>query len=341
MSNGKTVLSHLPELIQTNVICVTVTYGDRRHLLTQVLDSLSAQGLRKVAVVDNGAKWPVRAALVEAYGDFVDVVEMGRNVGSAPGYGAGIQRAMDLGADFIWLLDDDNWPQANALSKLLERHRELMLTTDPSLLAVTAFRGLGQSGIASRHLTPRHSSYLGFHVSDIPRKMLKRIPGLGIFQRHDLPAVVSIDIAPYGGIFFSRAVVERVGLPCKDFVLYCDDYEWSLRITRSGGRIELVSHAIVNDLQRTQGSAHSNHPTALLQCNADAVAYYMARNEAYFYKTLWCENRPIYLLNKLIFSVLLWFVAKATRRDSRYKLLCRAMHEGSAGKIGFNPAFPL
>ncbi|MBN6740042.1 glycosyltransferase family 2 protein, partial [Acidithiobacillus sp. MC6.1] len=238
--------------------------------------------------------------------------------------------------------DDDNCPQLDALSVLQGRHQQLALTTSPSLLAVTAFRPVGQSGAAPRYLIPKHSSYAGFHVGDIPRKLFKRIPGASLlYQRSKLPAVVPLEIAPYSGMLFSRDLVQRIGLPRSDFVLYCDDYEWSYRITRLGGRIELVSQAIVTDLQKTRGSAHSNHPKTLLQGNGDSIAYYMMRNEAYFYKTLWCKNKSIHLFNEMIFSFLLWFISKATRSDLRYQLLRRAIQDGSSGTLGANPEFPL
>ena len=122
------------------VTVVTVTYGERRALLHQVLDALPAQGVSRAVVVDNGARWPVKDELAAAYGDFVDVVEMGRNTGSAGGFAAGIQRALETGAEFIWLLDDDNRPVPDCLAALSAAYQELRGQHPADLLAVLAFR---------------------------------------------------------------------------------------------------------------------------------------------------------------------------------------------------------
>ena len=45
------------------VTTVIVTYADRCALLRQVLDAVSGQGVGKVVVVDNGARWPVKDEL--------------------------------------------------------------------------------------------------------------------------------------------------------------------------------------------------------------------------------------------------------------------------------------
>ncbi|MBN6743142.1 glycosyltransferase, partial [Acidithiobacillus sp. MC6.1] len=112
-----------------DVVLVTVTYGSREALLRQVLDAVHHLDIAKVIVVNNGATWPVKTELGKTYLGFVDVVEMGGNTGSAKGFATGMQRAFDLGADYIWLLDDDNCPQLDALSVLQGRHQQLALTT--------------------------------------------------------------------------------------------------------------------------------------------------------------------------------------------------------------------
>jgi GT2 family glycosyltransferase len=324
-----------------DVVVVTVTYGDRQALLRQVLDSLPAQGVARVVVVDNGAQWPVSEMLRASYGDFVDVVEMGCNSGSAPGFAAGMRRATETGAELIWLLDDDNCPQPDALTALLDEYQHQVRSVDAALLAVGVFRPVGQQGIAPHLLTPRHSSYCGFHVIDIPRKLIKRTPARKWLRHVRLPATVVVGVAAYSGLLFSNKVLQRVGLPREDFVLYCDDYEWTGRISSQGGRVVLVARAIVIDLQRTWGGLLSNHPLSLLHGGGDAVAYYAMRNEVFFYGAVWRKNIPVYYVNRAVFTSLLWVMAVATRRRARYALLRRAANDGAAGCLGINPAFRL
>lgn len=324
-----------------SVVCVTVTYGDRKKLLCTVIDALPAQGVRKVVVVDNGAAWPVRAQLAEAYGDYVDVVEMGRNAGSAGGFGAGMHRAKELGAAFIWVLDDDNCPAPNAMPILLKAYHSARSDSASDLLAVTAFRPVGQQGIPARRLAPRHSSYCGFHILDLPRKLAKRTFMRGLIAPRRLPPTIPVEVAAYSGMLFSDGLIDIIGLPNDDFVLYCDDYDWSHRIVRRGGRLIVVTNAHVIDLQRTWAGQLSNHPLSLLRGPGDSVAYYAMRNEVFFYCRQWRGSSIVYGINRFVFTGLLWLQAMAYGRMARYRLLRRAAADGDLGRMGLNGEFPL
>ena len=330
-----------------DVVCVIVTYAERRALLCQVLDALPAQGVRRAVVVDNGARWPVRAELAAKYGDFVDVVEMGRNTGSAPGYAAGIQRALDLGAEFIFLLDDDNRPEPGALSTLLQAHAELARSTPRDRLAVLAFRPSHQGdvadGVPASRVNPRPSSFLGFHVLDIPYKLWRRTPWGRPRLRHGLPARVDMTMAPYGGLLLHRDAVQTIGLPNPAFVLYGDDTEWSYRLHRCGGRIVLVTAARVDDLESSWSlkSSFGTSFNAFLSGTGDFRAFYGLRNAAYFFHHCHARRNPMFWVNVRTYKMLLGIFAVATGKMARYALLVRAMRDGKAGRLGLSAEFPL
>jgi len=92
---------------------VTVTYGNRFHLLKQVIDSALAEGVAKVIVVDNNSV-PQSREQLKAYehelgSDKIKVLYLDDNYGSAGGYKRGLEEAYeDPSCEFIWLLDDDN-----------------------------------------------------------------------------------------------------------------------------------------------------------------------------------------------------------------------------------------
>lgn len=112
-----------------DVIVVAVTYGERKHPLLQVLDVVSSINVSKVVVVDNGAAWPVKEQLTAAYPDWVDVVEMSRNTGSARGFSTSIQRALDLGAGYVWLLVTVPYPMRSC-AELIEESMCHMMRED-------------------------------------------------------------------------------------------------------------------------------------------------------------------------------------------------------------------
>ena len=330
-----------------SVTVVTVTYGERRDLLRQVLDALPAQGVGKVVVVDNGAPWPVKAELAAAHGDWVHVVEMGRNTGSAPGFAAGMQRALDLGAEYLWLLDDDNRPEPGCLVALLHAYAGLREQCPADRLAVLAFRPEHQADVAAgvplRYVNPRRNSFRGFHVLDVPYKIWRRTPWGRPRVRGGLPAQVVLHVAPYSGLLFHRAVVERYGLPRADFVLYADDTEFSYRITQSGGKIVLVTAAELRDMESSWNvrAAHANSFSILLHQGSDFRAYYGTRNGAYLETHVQSHTPLVYALNRSIYLAILTIQARLQGKQARLALVRQAIADGTAGRLGMHPDYPL
>jgi GT2 family glycosyltransferase len=329
------------------VTAVTVTYGDRKALLRQMLDVLPAQGVARVVVVDNGASWPVKAELAAEYGDFVDVVEMGRNIGSAPGFAAGIQRAMDLAAEFIWLLDDDNKPASGCLSILMNAYQELRPQHPADLLVVNAYRqdfyAEVSAGVPARYLNARPNSFRGFHVLDIPYKFWKRTPWGRPSPTVDMPTLVRLDVVPYSGMLFHRAVPERFGLPRRDFVLYSDDTEFSYRITRAGGIIMLVTSARLEDMEALW-SARSKQGLSfniVLNQGTNFRVYYSTRNGVYLDAHCKKHDKIIFIMNGIVYLSILMILAIVNGKRARLYLILEAIRDGWAGRLGMHPDFPL
>ncbi|MBB6186543.1 glycosyltransferase [Rhodanobacter sp. MP7CTX1] len=331
-----------------SIFAVTVTYGQRRSLLEQMLVATLAEGIRDIVIVDNGAGWDV-GELVSQYPDAsLHLVSMGSNQGSAAGFAGGIGAAMQAGAEMIWLLDDDNRPLTGALHALLEVYAVLLAHGGTKQdTAVLAFRPEHQAdvamGVPQARINPRRSSFLGFHVLDIPYKLWRRTPWGKPQARHGLPAMVKLDIAPYSGLLLHREAVEAIGLPRTDFVLYADDSEWSFRITRRGGRIVLVTTAHIEDLEsswnikRRFGTSFSG----LLCGPGDSRAFYSTRNAAFLCTHCQPSNWPLRAINRTTYLALLWFLAWAKGRHGRYRLLNQAVSDGVAGRLGLHSEYPL
>ena len=329
------------------VTVVTVTYGERRALLRQVLDALPSQGVSRAVVVDNGARWPVKDELAAAYGDFVDVVEMGRNTGSANGFGAGIRRALETGAEFIWLLDDDNRPAPDCLAALTAAYQDLRGQHPADLLAVLAFRPEHQADVAAgvplRYVNPRRNSFRGFHVLDIPYKFWRRTPWGRPSASGGLPARVDLGVAPYSGLFFHRTVAERFGLPRADFVLYADDHEYTQRLTYAGGKIKLITQAVIKDLECSWSVRKGRRTsfTILLTQGSDLRAYYSTRNGVYLDAYYRVNNQATFVFNRQVYLAALAVMTLRHGQFNRYRLLRTAITDGLTARLGINPYFPI
>lgn len=126
------------------IFAVTVTYGNRFHLLRQVIEAALNEGVDKVIVVDNNSETESRQKLKEYHDlnkDRVDVLYLSENLGSAGGFKRGLKRAHDdPECEFIWLLDDDNMPCPGSL-KVLKKFWEMHeLEGKEQMLALLSYR---------------------------------------------------------------------------------------------------------------------------------------------------------------------------------------------------------
>lgn len=332
-----------------SVCAVTVTYGDRQHLLRQVLVAILRQpAVQTIVVVSNGAPWDVKALAGKLSPGKIKVVDLQVNGGSAAGFAGGIKRACELGADYIWLLDDDNEPQENALSELIGAYVRLRSDFPEDSLAVVALRPMLEwrisTGLLPRRLNDRPSSFWSFHVLDLPHKIWCRTPWGRPRAVETLPPLIETAVGPYGGLLFHRTVIEKHGLPRQDFVLYRDDLEFTYRITRDGGAIRMVTSATITDLDEswhTKDRVGTSFRSWLETTRSEVSVFYDARNRTYVDSHCLPHNRLMYWVNRRIYCFVLWIFALSSRRMDRYELLQSAIADGLAGRMGMVSTFPL
>jgi GT2 family glycosyltransferase len=326
-------------------VIVTVTYGKRLHLLTQVLDAARAEGAAAALVVDNGSADPVRDCVAGRYGGWAEVLGMGGNAGSASGFKAGIEQARAGGAAYILLLDDDNVLCPGSLKKLQEAFAVQRCETAHPALAVFGFRRDRHQRLveqACNHTALRVSStFRGFHLFDIGSKIRRRVlpaPASAV-----LPAAMAAQFAPYGGLFFHQTLIEHIGLPRTDFVLYEDDTEFTSRLVRTGGRLLLVPDAEIIDLETSwnQLSKSKTSFSVWLDGASDFRAFYAFRNGVF--SDLYCRggSRIVIAANMISYMVILTAIAVVKRRFGRLALLFGALCAGVAGRLGMCRRLPL
>ncbi len=324
---------------------VTVTYGDRLAYLQQLIErALAFIEINEVIVVSNAALAPLEQ-LPERWPGKVRLIPLPHNTGSANGYAVALEAALAGGADYIWMMDDDNAPTTAAVTIL---HRELARLgglLGPERVAVLGYRATQQAdvaqGVPPRYILQPRSSYFGFHIAQLPYKLWRRMPwAKGPGKR---PASISLPFAPYGGMLAHRSLYQRIGLPLKELVLYVDDTEYTRRITAGGGRLFLFTDAVIDELEESwniKARTRNIYETFLLG-DSDFRAYYAARNQAWFDKNVWAASPRLHRLNRAIFLTLLRLVARLRNTRKRLKLIEQAIHDGENGALGMSKIFPL
>ncbi len=97
---------------------------NRREVALTCLRRLLGQTLRpdRIVVADNVSEDGTADALEEEGREFpgvVEVLRMPENAGNAGGVQAAMDKAFAVGADAVWILDDDSWPEPGALEAML------------------------------------------------------------------------------------------------------------------------------------------------------------------------------------------------------------------------------
>ena len=201
---------NLEALPKGSVVAVVVT-RHRRELLAESLKALATQTRvpDHLVVVDNGPDQPVDD-LVEQCPLPTTYLPSHRNLGGAGGFALGILHALSLGADWVWLADDDGRPaDENVLAVLLEEAERRKLAEispvvtnieNPDKLAFPMRRGLTWK---------RSAADLGTDF---------------------LPGIASL----FNGALFRATTLDVVGVPDYRLFFRGDEVEVHRRLVRSG-----------------------------------------------------------------------------------------------------------
>lgn len=222
------------------VTAIVVTYN-RRDLLEESLTALGAQSRApdRVIVVDN-ASADGTAEMVAGRFPEADLLTLPRNVGGAGGFSAGMARALDGGAGFLWLLDDDTVPEPGALEALLAA-MERATTAGEGPPTLAASRVVWTDGRDHPMNTPRPKPRATAAESRIARAA----------------GCVPIRSASFVSVLVDAGAVRERGLPVADYFLWNDDFEFTTRMLR-GRRGLLCPDSVVVHKTREFGGTDAD-----------------------------------------------------------------------------------
>ncbi|MDN3579613.1 glycosyltransferase [Mucilaginibacter flavus] len=326
--------------IKYKVCVLTLTYANRGQFLNQVLKRvLSFEQVTQVVVVNNASVYSVSDDVAQLGDDRVIVLNNAENIGSAGGYKQAIDYAYkNTDADFIWLLDDDNVPQENAMPGLLHMWSDIPGDNDKKALFCLRPDRITHVKIAKGEDPYRYylvrDNFMGFNIFRI---LLNQYYKLRDKKKDDRPLkkYVQMPYVPYGGLLFHRLMVDVIGLPNDDFFLYVDDSEYTYRITQNKGAIWLVPEYKVIDVDQSQGIGYKKrlfHSHLLDEWSFRT--YYSVRNRMYFYTRVAVSNKLMFKINKGLYLGYLFIVSLLTSKTQQYKMLVSAVNDGINGKLG-------
>lgn len=207
-----------------NIIAVVVTYN-RLELLKRGIGCLrEIKSLSDILVVNNGSTDGTHEWL-DTQSDLRVVHQ--ENVGGSGGFYTGIQKAFEMGAEWIWCMDDDVFPRPDCLDCLLQHAGQ-------EDIGIMSPRRLLEGEIFTHE-------FRGYNFTNALASMKK-----GKLAKEVVNGPTEIAGADFEGPFIRREVVGRIGLPNKELFIFCDDTDYCLRAWMAGFKLLYVPDAILD-----------------------------------------------------------------------------------------------
>ena len=314
---------------------VIVTYGDRFHLLFQVIDAFLKEGIDKIVIIDNGSSPNTQEGIKKYSRGFV-IHRFEENMGTAIAFKTGIMKARENDCEFLWLMDDDTVAETGSLHQLKVFWNHLSKIEKEKNTALCSYRKDRPNftkAIASNdpdEILPQKNNFAGFHIKNLFAKIRERFDSNNKGSSEPLNSAALISAASYGGLFFHKNLIEKVSLPDESYFLYVDDFDFTYGITRGGGQIWAVANSQIHDLESSfylPGKKKILYHSAF-DSPKDSSSYYAMRNTIYFSKKYLLKNKTMYLLNKVLFLCFIIIIGILRGKLHRLKIIITAIKDG-------------
>lgn len=193
-----------------SVIAAVVVTFNRKQMLEQCLAALERSTERPdVIVIDNASSDGTGEMMIPLANDRdIYYFNTGVNIGGAGGFNYGLRKAYEMGYEYFWLMDDDTIVGEDSLSELLHAAETVG----------------GVFGFLS-------SQVLWTDGSECEMNKQRLLSGMDVSKKYLPEGIAAADMATFVSFFTRRAVIEQVGLPIKEYFIWGDDIEYSLRIS--------------------------------------------------------------------------------------------------------------
>jgi rhamnosyltransferase len=302
------------------VIAVVVTFNPDNDTFAQMLNVLLPQAAWTV-VVDNASSQNVAMLLDRASVDKHEVLRFSENIGIAAAQNAGIERAMELGADFVLLLDQDSIPSPTLVA-------ELLAVIDAARASAKA---LPVAAVGPARFDERTQARSFFTVQRAG------MPGQWRPDSLDAaPLSIETDFLIASGTLIPLEVIRRIGAMRSNYFIDHVDREWCFRAKAAGYRLlgapkSFICHQIGDGIKQI-----SIAPSLKLSWHTPLRNYYLLRNALLMQRDVKVPlSWKLYLFLRLLrYAAGVLLIAKRKRLRS-YLMLLGILHgfQGVSGRL--------
>ncbi|MCI1647900.1 MAG: glycosyltransferase family 2 protein [Bacteroides sp.] len=268
-----------------NRVCTIIVTYNRLELLKGTICAVQKQSYKSDVVVVNNGSTDGTLEYLESLQDIIAINQS--NLGGAGGFFVGIKYAVENDYDYVWIMDDDVLPSKDSLE---------MLTSELFSLEEEDKIGFVCSKVVNLDGDP-------VNLPQINTK--QKATGYPFWCEKLEDGIVRVSSATFVSVLFPCSIVLKVGLPFKEFFIWGDDTEFTLRISKLYP-CYLVGKSIVKHLRIGGGSLSFYQ---LKNRKRIKMFSYFYRNRFYLYRKGYGEldERLLFYLSctKLLFKLLL------------------------------------
>jgi len=208
-----------------------------------------------IVIIDNGSTDGSEEILHKRFAD-IYILQTGSNLGFAGGNNVGIRYALDHGAEYIWLLNNDTIIDSAALSELVK------VAESESTIGMVGSKILKYS---APDIIDCAAGQINF------QKGTTCHIGRGEKDVGQYDELSEVDYITGCSLLVKKEVLEKVGLMLEEYFLYYEETDWCLQTRRKGYKLycaplSKVFHKVHSSTQKIDG----------------AFLYYITRNRLYF-----------------------------------------------------------
>ena len=238
------------------VSAVVVTFN-RDELLKRCLDHVTLQthAITHTIVIDNANSESTKK-LVESYGYIY--ISGAPSFGGAGGYKLGMEKAYSYNTDYVWLLDDDGYPEYNCLETQLKLSKLENLAISSPLC------------IDQEDFTQTSNPYvIG----------VKKVTSVTYLSNREVHTGV---LQLFNGVLLSTNAISLIGFPIKDLFIRGDELDYYYRIKKLK-----IAYGLISPAHYFHPSSKSEYPNSrnslfgVIIPADEKKKYYQFRNQGY------------------------------------------------------------